>query len=93
MARESIEQFSRREPDAKVLDALLEQVRYVPGTFDDDAVYDRLGEELDEFDEEAGIPFNRVFYLSTAPAFFPVIVGQARRARPRPATTTPRCAW
>ena len=30
----------------------------------------------DEFDEEAGIAFNRVFYLSTAPTFFPVIVEQ-----------------
>jgi len=38
MARESIEQHSRRPPDPQVLDKLLEQVRYVPGTFDDDAV-------------------------------------------------------
>jgi glucose-6-phosphate 1-dehydrogenase len=74
MARESIAQFSRRPPDDQVLSKLLEQVRYVPGTFDDDAVYARLGEGLKEFDEEAGIPFNRVFYLSTAPTFFPLIV-------------------
>ena len=76
MARESINQYSRRSPDPKVLDKLLENVRYVPGTFDDDSVYDRLEETLDGFDSEAGIPFNRVFYLSTAPAFFPVIVGK-----------------
>src|SRR5438105_8638639 len=38
MARESIETYSRRKPDAQVLDKLLEQVRYVPGTFDDDSV-------------------------------------------------------
>ena len=76
MARESINQYSRRSPDPKVLDKLLENVRYVPGTFDDDSVYDRLEETLDGFDEEAGIPFNRVFYLSTSPAFFPVIVGK-----------------
>ena len=30
----------------------------------------------DEFDEEAGITFNRAFYLSTSPAFFSVIVGK-----------------
>ncbi len=76
MARESINQYSRRSPDPKVLDKLLENVRYVPGTFDDDSVYDRLEETLDGFDEAAGIPFNRVFYLSTSPAFFPVIVGK-----------------
>jgi len=73
MARESIEKYSRRSPDAQVLDKLLEQVRYVPGTFDDDAVFSRLGEELGKFDEEAGVPFNRIFYLSTAPGFFALI--------------------
>ena len=74
MARESIKQFSRRDADEKVLDRLLERMRYVPGTFDDDSVYEQLAKQAAEFDEEAGIPFNRVFYLSTAPAFFPVIV-------------------
>jgi glucose-6-phosphate 1-dehydrogenase len=76
MARDSIKQFSRRPPDEQVLDKLLERVRYVPGTFDDDAVFAKLGEELKEFDEEAGIVFNRVFYLSTAPQFFTLIVGK-----------------
>ncbi|MGH2823341.1 MAG: glucose-6-phosphate dehydrogenase [Thermoleophilaceae bacterium] len=76
MARESIAKYSRRQPDEQVLDKLLERVRYVPGTFDDDSIYEQLDGELREFDEEAGIPFNRVFYLSTAPAFFPVIIGK-----------------
>ena len=34
----------------------------MPGTFDDDSVFTRLEEVLKEFDE-AGIAFNRVFYL------------------------------
>jgi glucose-6-phosphate 1-dehydrogenase len=76
MARESITDFSRRPPDEQVLEKLLERVRYVPGTFDDDSVYERLNEELKSFDEDAGITFNRVFYLSTAPAFFPLIVAK-----------------
>jgi glucose-6-phosphate 1-dehydrogenase len=76
MMRESIQKYSRRKPDDQVLDKLLESVRYVPGTFDDDSVYERLDKELAEFDSEAGIEFNRLFYLSTAPAFFSVIVGQ-----------------
>jgi glucose-6-phosphate 1-dehydrogenase len=73
VARESIAEFSRREPDEKVLDALLEQMRYVTGSFDDESMYGKLGSALDEFDEQAGIDFNRLFYLSTAPSFFPVI--------------------
>jgi glucose-6-phosphate 1-dehydrogenase len=73
---EAIERFSRRKPDPEVLKALLENVRYVPGTFDDDSVYRTLGGCMDEFEKEAGEPLNRAFYLSTAPAFFPVIVGK-----------------
>ncbi len=71
---ESVRQFSRREPDETVLEALLTHVRYVPGSFDDESVYQRLGEALDAYDDEAGQHLNRAFYLSTAPEFFPVIV-------------------
>jgi glucose-6-phosphate 1-dehydrogenase len=74
MARESIEQHSRRPPDAQVLEKLLERVRYVSGTFDVDSVFERVKQELGTFDEEAGIAFNRIFYLSTAPSFFSLIV-------------------
>jgi glucose-6-phosphate 1-dehydrogenase len=76
MARESIEQYSRRQPDPQVLEKLLEQVRYVAGTFDVDSVFDKLGEDLDQIDREAELTFNRVFYLSTAPTFFALIVKQ-----------------
>jgi glucose-6-phosphate 1-dehydrogenase len=76
MARESIAQFSRRKPSPEVLESLLGRIRYVGGTFDDPSVYERLNTCAVEYDDEAGIAFNRVFYLSTAPAFFPVIVRQ-----------------
>jgi glucose-6-phosphate 1-dehydrogenase len=76
MARESIERFSRRKPDPDVLTGLLANVRYVPGSFDDDNVYRELGRVLHEFDEQAAQAMNRVFYLSTAPSFFPLIVGK-----------------
>ena len=76
LARDSITQYSRREPDEQVLDSLLGRIRYVSGTFDDPSVYERLETCALEYDEEAGIAFNRVFYLSTAPSFFPVIVKQ-----------------
>ena len=75
LARDSITKYSRRAPDPQVLDSLLGRIRYVGGTFDDDSVYERLANCALEYDEEAGIPFNRIFYLSTAPSFFPVIVG------------------
>jgi glucose-6-phosphate 1-dehydrogenase len=74
LARESIKQYSRRPPDEQVLEKLLERVHYVPGAFDVDDVFERLKGELAQVDEEAGIAFNRIFYLATAPSFFAPIV-------------------
>jgi glucose-6-phosphate 1-dehydrogenase len=79
-ARQSIERFSRRRPDANVLNGLLGEMRYVSGGFDDDKVYGALEDTLREFDERASEPLNRVFYLSTAPQFFPVISGKLGNA-------------
>ena len=76
MARESIQRFSRRRPDPHVLDGLLSDMRYIPGAFDNDSVYAELGRVLKEFDTRAGNALDRVFYLSTAPQFFPVIAGK-----------------
>jgi glucose-6-phosphate 1-dehydrogenase len=81
MARQSIERFSRTKPDPSVLDGLVNNMRYVPGAFDDDSVYDELRRTLDEFDQHAGLQHDRVFYLSTAPQFFPVIAGKLGMAR------------
>jgi glucose-6-phosphate 1-dehydrogenase len=73
---EAIRRFSRRPPDEAVLCGLLDNVKYVPGTFDDAEAYAELVRVLDGFEVEAGEPLNRAFYLSTAPSFFPVIVEQ-----------------
>jgi glucose-6-phosphate 1-dehydrogenase len=72
-ARQAITEFSRREADATVLDSLTSRMRYVQGSFDDETMYDRLKVATQEFDSEADIAFNRLYYLSTAPSFFPVI--------------------
>jgi glucose-6-phosphate 1-dehydrogenase len=80
MARESIQRFSRTKPDADVLEGLVADMRYVPGSFDDPDVYRELGRTLTEFSEQAGIELNRIFYASTAPQFFPVIAGALRDA-------------
>ena len=72
VARESIKQYSRRPPDEQVLEKLLERVHYVPGAFDVDDVFELLKGELSQVDEEAGIAFNRIFYLATAPSFLTI---------------------
>ncbi len=72
----SIQRFCRRRPDPDVLEGLLDEVRYVQGSFDDAEVYIELAKTLKEFDERAGIRMDRVFYMSTAPEFFPLIAGK-----------------
>src|SRR5690348_11255563 len=76
----SIQRFCRRRPDEGVLNALLGDLRYVQGSFDDDVIYPELARTLDEFDEKAGRPLNRVFYLSTAPQYFPLIAAKLGEA-------------
>jgi glucose-6-phosphate 1-dehydrogenase len=73
LARASIERRSRTRVDPAVLDALLSDIRYLSGSFDDPAVYGELERALGDTQERAGQPLQRVFYLSTAPQFFPVI--------------------
>jgi glucose-6-phosphate 1-dehydrogenase len=76
----SIERFSRRRPDPNVLEGLLEDSRYVQGSFDDDEIYEELARTLGEFDAGAGRKLDRVFYLSTAPEFFPLIAAKLGEA-------------
>ena len=89
-ALESIERYSRRKPDPDVLNGLLDDMRYVPGSFDDDEVYAELRRTLEEFDEPgrpaAGprlLPVHRARVL-------PGDRRQARRGRPQRRARTPR---
>jgi glucose-6-phosphate 1-dehydrogenase len=79
MAREAITRFSRRRPDPDMLDGLLAEMRYVPGVLDNNFVYAEIDRVLRDFNDQAGEPLNRVFYLWTAPQFFE----EAVRGRPR----------
>src|SRR3954449_102829 len=75
-AAQAIRSFSRRTPDERVLELLLEEVFYVMGGFDDPEVYEELALVLARLDREAEQPLNRLHYLSTAPSFFALIVRQ-----------------
>src|SRR3954468_23173654 len=54
-ARQAIKEFSRREPDATVLDSFVGRMRYVTGSFDDDSMYGRLNDALETLDREADL--------------------------------------
>jgi glucose-6-phosphate 1-dehydrogenase len=76
LAMNAVKQYSRRTPDENVLRRVFESARYVPGTFDQPELYENLERALRRFDDQAHQRLNRCFYLSTAPAFVPVIVGK-----------------
>ena len=82
---EAIRRFSRRPPDEDVLEALLANVRYVPGTSTTTRSTSELSECSTASKRRPAKPLNRAFYLSTAPSFFPVIVEAARQT---PSSTT-----
>jgi glucose-6-phosphate 1-dehydrogenase len=63
-----------------VLDGLVANFSYVSGTFDEEALYEKLSEALGAIDNSVGTPLNRIFYLSTAPEFFPVITARLGEA-------------
>jgi glucose-6-phosphate 1-dehydrogenase len=70
--------------DGSMCDRLLSAPRYVQGQFDDSEGFKRLAAVLDELDGKGGRG-NRMFYLSTPPSQFEVLVkqlGAAGLARP-----------
>ena len=54
--------------------------------------YGKLGKKIEELDEDAGQPLNRMYYLSTAPEFFPVIAEQLKEAGLHQPRATPTSA-
>ncbi len=74
MAAEAIHAHSRRTPDPELLRRLLDAARYVAGDFANGELYEEVRIVLAEADAAAGRQMNRLFYLSTAPAFFEPIV-------------------
>jgi glucose-6-phosphate 1-dehydrogenase len=73
--KEAINTFSRNKPvDPSVWEAFSEKLFYHKSEFADDDGYAGLDKFLKQLDSQFGTRGNRVFYLSTQPSFFPLIV-------------------
>jgi glucose-6-phosphate 1-dehydrogenase len=74
--KESVEKYSRNKPSQRpgVWNSFAEGIFYVRSGFDDADGYKRLGDRLKEVDEQRGTLGNRLFYLSTPPDFYAMIV-------------------
>lgn len=74
-SKQDINQFSRNRPvDPALFDAFANQMFYHQSSFDTDEGYISLKAKLKSLDQTFGTKGNRIFYLSTQPSYFPLIV-------------------
>ena len=79
--KESINQFSRRRPvDENLWHQFAQGVFYNTSDFDNLDGYKKLGELLDQIDQERGTQHNRLFYLSTPPSYYATIIENLGKA-------------
>lgn len=77
-----VNQFSRNRPvNPEVWNTFNEQLFYHRSEFDDDAGYESLRTFLEQLDKKLGTKGNRVFYLSTQPSYFPLIIEKLSQHR------------
>ncbi|MCL1899699.1 MAG: glucose-6-phosphate dehydrogenase [Promicromonosporaceae bacterium] len=60
---------------------LSEGIRFVQGSFDDDAAFETLAETIRRLDVERGTGGNHAFYLSIPPGLFPAVIRQLQKHR------------
>jgi len=71
--REGVEKHSRIPVDDEIWEGFARRLLYVPVSFNEEAGYRHLAEVIAAKDRDRGTRGNRLFYLATAPDFFPVI--------------------
>jgi glucose-6-phosphate 1-dehydrogenase len=79
LAKESAQTHARTPWRDEVWARLSGNIRFVPGSFEDDAAFDKLSQTLDELRESHGIHGNAAFYLSVPPPAFPMVLKQMGR--------------
>lgn len=77
---ESNRKNSRGGHDDAIWENFAANIGYHQGNFNETAAYQSLAERLDRIDAEGGTRHNRLFYLSTAPDFFPVVLENLKAA-------------
>lgn len=76
LVRESVQQWARTPFRESTWQRLADGIRFVEGTFDDPAAFERLRQTVEELDATRGTGGNHAFYLSVPPRSFPVVLDQ-----------------
>ena len=86
---DAVKEHARTPFREEVWEQLLEGIRFVSGSFDDDEAFERLGATIRELDETRGTGGNHAFYLSIPPSWFATVCEQLQAcglSEPRPGT-------
>jgi glucose-6-phosphate 1-dehydrogenase len=75
-----VKEYARTPFRDAVWEQLSEGVRFVSGSFSDDAAFDELAQCVRKLDAERGTGGNYAFYLSIPPNQFPTVVQQLKRS-------------
>jgi glucose-6-phosphate 1-dehydrogenase len=78
-ARGAAKRHARTPWREEVWGRLAGNIKFVGGSFDDDAAFDTLTQVLDDLRVSHGIPGNAAFYFSIPPSAFPVVLKQLAR--------------
>jgi len=79
LARKAAQDHARTPWKEEVWARLAGNIKFVPGSFDDDASFDALSRNLDDLRDSHGIQGNAAFYLSIPPSAFPTVLKQMGR--------------
>jgi glucose-6-phosphate 1-dehydrogenase len=79
LARQAAQAGARTPWRDEVWARLSGNIKFVPGSFEDDGAFDDLAAALDGLRKTHGIRGNAAFYLSIPPAAFPVVLKQMGR--------------
>lgn len=72
---EAVNKFSRNRPvDPEIWHSFNNQLFYHQSEFDNDEGYESLRNLMEHLDKQFGTKGNRLFYLSTQPSYFPMII-------------------
>ena len=77
---QAVKEYARTPFRDAVWEQLSEGVRFVSGSFSDDAAFDQLADCVHKLDAERGTGGNYAFYLSIPPSQFPTVVQQLKRS-------------
>jgi glucose-6-phosphate 1-dehydrogenase len=80
MSRKAAKDHCRTSWNEEVWKRLASNTRFIEGSFDDDAAFDRLVQAMEELRDSHGIRGNAAFYLSVPPSMFPVVLKQMQRS-------------